>query len=200
MYFYLHGGSLMSLQKPSLPTYPTKNISTTLKPSVVLLTSVIFASVSAYAEENAQPTVPVNPDVAAQSNLTGFQSNAIGKRTGTSIRYTEILENDSDSYDQIAVRADQVASKLATNAPIQIEVTGSDDKDVGNGFKQNEGYAEVSGQGSGGVISRKRRMDYTTTYKNFDDQMQIGHVHGDLIPILKNNTQVAPLPLSDRPN
>ncbi|WP_296206027.1 transferrin-binding protein-like solute binding protein [Psychrobacter sp. UBA3962] len=170
----------MSLQKPSLSTYPTKKISTPLKPSVVLLTSVIFASVSAYAEENAQPTVPVNPDVAAQSNLTGFQSNAIGKRTGTSIRYTEILENDSDSYDQIAVRADQVASKLATDAPIQIEVTGSDDKDVGNGFKQNEGYVEVWGQGSGGVISRKRRMDYTTTYKNFDDQMQIGHVHGDL--------------------
>lgn len=171
----------MSLQQPSSLVYLSKKTRTRLKPSVVLLTSVIFASVSAYAEENAQQTVPVDPNVAAHSNLTGFQSNAVGKTgLGTSIRYSEVLENDSDSYNQIAVRADKIASKLATDAPIQIEVTGANDTDIGNGFKQNQGYVEVLGQGSGGVISRKRRMDYNTTYKNFEGQMQIGHVHGDL--------------------
>ena len=171
----------MSLQKSSSLVYLSKTTRTRLKPSVVLLTSVIFASVSAYAEQKAQQTAPVDPNVAAHSNLTGFQSNAVGKTgLGTSIRYTEILDNESDSYNQIAVRADKIASKLATDAPIQVELAGASDIDIGNGFKQHEGYVELWGQGSGGVVSRKRRMDYTTTYKNFEDQMQIGHVHGDL--------------------
>ena len=157
----------MSLQQSSSPVYLSKKTKTRLKPSVVLLTSVIFASISAYAEQNAQQTIPVNPNVAAQSNLSGFQSNAVGKAgLGTSIRYTEILDNESDSYNQIAVRADKIASKLATDAPIQIEVTGANDKDIDNGFKQHEGYVEVVGQGSAGIAPRKRRMDYTTTYSH----------------------------------
>lgn len=158
-----------------------KKLNTPLKPSVVLLTSFIFASVSAYAGTSTKQNTPTNPDVAAQSNLTGVQSNAIGKSgLGTSIRYTEILENNSNSYNQIAVRADKVASKMAKQGPIDIQLTGANDSDLENGFKQHSGFTEVVGQDSAGIAPRKRRMDYTTTYKNFDDQMQIGHVHGDL--------------------
>uniref|UniRef100_A5WGU0 Transferrin-binding protein B C-lobe/N-lobe beta-barrel domain-containing protein n=1 Tax=Psychrobacter sp. (strain PRwf-1) TaxID=349106 RepID=A5WGU0_PSYWF len=158
-----------------------KKLNTPLKPSVVLLTSFIFASVSAYAGTSTKQNTPTNPDVAAQSNLTGVQSNAIGKSgLGTSIRYTEILDNESDSYNQLAVRADQVASKMAKQGPIDIQLTDLNDSDLENGFKQHSGFTEVVGQDSAGIAPRKRRMDYTTTYKNFDDQMQIGHVHGDL--------------------
>lgn len=182
MYFYLHGGSRMSLHCHSnLVVSSAKKLNTPLKPSVVLLTSFIFASVSAYAGTSTKQNTPTNPDVAAQSNLTGVQSNAIGKSgLGTSIRYTEILENNSNSYNQIAVRADKVASKMAKQGPIDIQLTGANDSDLENGFKQHSGFTEVVGQDSAGIAPRKRRMDYTTTYKNFDDQMQIGHVHGDL--------------------
>lgn len=131
----------------NLAVSSAKKFNTPLKSSVVLLTSFIFASVSAYADISTNQNIPTNPNVAAQSNLSGFQSNAIGKSgLGTSIRYTEILENNSDSYNQIAVRADKVASKMAKQGPIDIQLTGPNDSDLENGFKQHSGFTEEWGK------------------------------------------------------
>src|SRR5690606_7039413 len=47
------------------------------------------------------------------------------------------------------------------------------DQDYQSGFKKSSLYSLPAGYLS-------RRFKYTSVYKNYDDQMQIGHLYGDL--------------------
>jgi hypothetical protein len=56
-----------------------------------------------------------------------------------------------------------------------------DDVDAGNGFKKSKGVNNLKLVNVPSIVGAKTLdLDYQSVYKNFDSQMQIGHVYGDI--------------------
>lgn len=114
---------------------------------------------------------------APDSRISGFQSTSVGKKDG-------IFENNANSYDKITFYTNEVDGKSSIK-PIELTLRGAD-KGAGdsiysgntNGFKEYKG--STSFEGRSGVTIGNRNLSYSSVYKNFDDQMQIGHIKGDI--------------------
>lgn len=149
------------------------------------------------------PEPPVNPDVAADTELTGFQSNTLSSKkyftiTEDAIGYAEIRNDKSDftetvsvdgsnvpidnesgdnftGYDKFFARADMTKPD-SVKEKVLVNITGTDDSDYGNGFSLHTENTKVQGPVA-------LDLKYSSVYKNFDTQMktqiQIGHVYGD---------------------
>ena len=144
------------------------------------------------------PEAPVNPDVAVDTELTGFQSNTLSSKEGgftdDAIGYAEIRNDKSDfeetvdvdgskvpvdnqlgnnftSYDKFLARADMTKPD-SVKEQVLINISGDADTDYGNGFKLHTESTKVQGPVA-------LDLNYSSVYKNFDSQMQIGHVYGD---------------------
>jgi len=145
------------------------------------------------------PEVPTNPDVAADAELTGFQSNTLSSKkfvsvTKDAIGYAEIRDDKSDftetvtvdgskvpvdnragdnftNYDSFLARADMTKPE-SVKQKVLVNISGTDDSDYGNGFNLHTENTKVQGPS-------ELDLNYSSVYKNFDSQMQIGHVYGD---------------------
>src|SRR5690606_10840186 len=111
------------------------------------------------------PPAPTNPKAPVNATVTGFQ-NSIADSNNSSIS-----ENTSNSYDTYTALLNQTGSKYFKNS-VNVELRNASDQDYEDGFKKSE-LKQI-----GGILNNK--LNYTSTYKNFDEQMQIGHVYGDL--------------------
>ena len=111
------------------------------------------------------------------SRISGFQSTSVGKEDG-------IFENNVNSYDKIKLYINEVDGKSSIK-PIELTVRGANKGATdsvysgnSNGFKQYKG--STSFEGRSGITIGNRNLSYSSVYKNFDDQMQIGHIKGDI--------------------
>ncbi|WP_413501462.1 transferrin-binding protein-like solute binding protein [Psychrobacter maritimus] len=145
------------------------------------------------------PEPPVNPDVEVDAEFTGFQSNTLSSKkngaiTDDAIGYAEIRNDKSDfeetvdvdgskvpvdnqlgnnftGYDKFLARADMTKPD-SVKEQVLINISGDADTDYGNGFKLHTEKTNVQGPVA-------LELNYSSVYKNFDSQMQIGHVYGD---------------------
>ncbi|SJM36074.1 hypothetical protein A1019T_00032 [Psychrobacter pasteurii] len=144
------------------------------------------------------PEPPVNEKHEPETDLTGFQSNTLSSKDGTftddAIGYAEIRNDKSDytetktvdgavvpidngqgdnftSYDKVTVRADMTKPD-SVKEKVEINISGDSDTDYGNGFKLHTESTKVQGPVA-------LDLNYSSVYKNFDSQMQIGHIYGD---------------------
>ena len=111
------------------------------------------------------------------SRISGFQSTSVGKEDG-------IFENNVNSYDKIKLYINEVDGKSSIK-PIELIVRGANKGATdsvysgnSNGFKEYKG--STSFEGRSGITIGNRNLSYSSVYKNFDDQMQIGHIKGDI--------------------
>ncbi|MDE4454649.1 transferrin-binding protein-like solute binding protein [Psychrobacter sp. DAB_AL62B] len=125
----------------------------------------------------AAAVVAGNQFAAPDSRISGFQSTSVDSDDG-------IFDNNSNSYNKLKVYANEVDSR-ASLKPIDITLRGANngaaDKIYGenrNGFKEHKG--STSFEGRLGQIVHNRDLNYSSVYKNFDDQMQIGHLEGNI--------------------
>ncbi|WP_201593024.1 transferrin-binding protein-like solute binding protein [Psychrobacter sp. Pi2-51] len=125
----------------------------------------------------AEALEAANKFTAPDSRVSGFQSTSVGSDDG-------IFDNNSNSYNQLKVYANEVDGR-ASLKPIDVKLRGANDGAAdntygtgNNGFKEHKGSTSFEGR-LGGTI-HKRDMNYSSVYKNFDNQMQIGHLEGDI--------------------
>ena len=117
------------------------------------------AAEDALAAELELPPAPTNPQSPVNATVTGFQNNLAGKSD------KGISSNSSSSYD-----------KLSSNLfEKNVELKLTDDKDESYEGEFKKGPLQSLRPGS--ILLNT--IKYTSTYKNFDDEMQIGHVYGD---------------------
>jgi|GEM_PF-741140 len=111
------------------------------------------------------PPAPTNPKAPVNVTITGFQ-NSIADHDNSGIS-----ANTSASYDTYTALLNETGSRDFKNS-INVELRNASDEDYEGSFKKSE-LKQI-----GGIFNNK--LNYTSTYKNFDEQMQIGHVYGDL--------------------
>ena len=156
--------------------------------------------VSPEEPEPELPEPPVNPDVAVDAEFTGFQSNTLssaeGSFTDDAIGYAEIRDDKSDfeetvdvdgsnvpvdnragnnftGYDKFLARADMTKPDSVKEAvSVNISATGDAAYNNSEDFKLHTESTKVQGPVA-------LDLNYSSVYKNFDSQMQIGHVYGD---------------------
>ena len=109
------------------------------------------------------------------SRISGFQSTSVGKEDG-------IFENNVNSYDKLKFYTNEVDDRVSLK-PIELNLRGANKGATdsiynanSNGFKEYKG--STSFDGHLGITIYNRNLDYSSVYKNFDDQMQIGHING----------------------
>ena len=101
--------------------------------------------------------------------VSGVQSTISGTHNDGGI-----AANPSASYDTLKLLMVETGSpRFDANTTTDFALRNAADKDYQNGFKKSSLYTERAGY-------LNRVFNHTSTYKNFDDQMQIGHVYGDL--------------------
>src|SRR5699024_2949163 len=67
---------------------------------------------------------------------------------------------------------------------VAINTSGANDTDTQNGFKTHEDSTEIVVTSLGQTLP----LDYTSTYKDFGDEMRIGHIDGKAEVVLLNST------------
>lgn len=129
----------------------------------------------------ADALAAANKFTAPDSRISGVQSTSVNSDDG-------IFDNNSNSYNKLKVYANELDGR-ASLKPIDVTLRGANDGAADNaygtsknGFKEYKG--NMSFEGRLGSTIHNRNMKYSSVYKNFDDQMQIGHVFGDM----KNGT------------
>ena len=156
----------------------------------------------------ADPEPPVNPDVAAETDVSGVMSNTLssveGLGTSNRVGYRQFVTDDQTfteteddangeegpiitqegdnftSYDAFDARLDIVSPSQFTE-PQEIVIVRDDDVDAGNDFKKSAGMNNVKFQNVNSIIGLiELSLDYDSVYRNFDTQMQIGHVYGPI--------------------
>ncbi|MBP3945181.1 transferrin-binding protein-like solute binding protein [Psychrobacter sp. K31L] len=125
----------------------------------------------------AEALEAANKFTAPDSRVSGFQSTSVGSDDG-------IFDNNSNSYNQLKVYANEVDGRASLKT-IDVKLRGANDGAAdntygtgNNGFKEHKGSTSFEGR-LGGTI-HNRDMNYSSVYKNFDNQMQIGHLEGDI--------------------
>ena len=125
----------------------------------------------------AAAEVAGNQFTAPDSRISGVQSTSLNSDDG-------IFDNNSNSYNKLKVYANELDGR-ASLKPIDVTLRGSNDGATDNAYgTSNNGFKEykdnISFEGRLGSTIHNRDMKYSSVYKNFDDQMQIGHVFGDM--------------------
>ncbi|OXL27800.1 transferrin-binding protein-like solute binding protein, partial [Psychrobacter sp. DAB_AL32B] len=111
------------------------------------------------------PSAPTNPVMAANTIISGFQNSSVGSDNSA------ISTNSSSNYDTLTTKLNETGTSRFDD-PLELSLRDSTDLDYEGGFKKSTLKSLKPG-------SSLRTLKYTSTYKNFDDQMQIGHIHGD---------------------
>ena len=102
------------------------------------------------------------------TKLSGFQNTISGSDNSA------INANNSSSYDKLKVLLVETGSGRYDNkTTTEFALRNVADQDYLNGFKKSSLYSLPAGY-------LNRTFKYTSVYKNYDDQMQIGHLYGDL--------------------
>ena len=114
------------------------------------------------------PPAPTNPQAPVNATINGFQ-NTISGNDNSSIDI-----NTSANYDTLNVNLLETGSgRYDKNTTTDFKLRDAGDEDYEAGFKKSALYSLPAGY-------LNRRFKYTSAYKNYDDQMQIGHLYGDL--------------------
>ncbi|WP_430737264.1 transferrin-binding protein-like solute binding protein [Psychrobacter sp. VH5] len=126
------------------------------------------AAEDALAAAQQLPPAPNNPVVAANATVSGFQNTISGSDNSA------INTNTSSNYDELNVDLIATGSgRYDSNTTTGFQLRDATDEDYGEGFKKSSLYSLGAGY-------LNRRFKYTSVYKNYDDQMQVGHLYGDL--------------------
>ncbi|MGP5649400.1 transferrin-binding protein-like solute binding protein [Psychrobacter celer] len=154
------------------------------------------------------PEAPTNPDVAADTEMTGLQSftlsngTAIGFRSFWDDKDNKASDDRSDTFtntgdgdnftdfETLTARADLTKPDTVSNSVTATIASANDGAyaDNTNGFKEYNGSATVSVVKP---ISTNLTLPYKSVYKNFDSQMQIGHIYGEADSILGRSARVS---------
>ncbi|MGP9635850.1 transferrin-binding protein-like solute binding protein [Psychrobacter sp. AOP3-A1-26] len=126
------------------------------------------AAEDALAAAEELPPAPTNPQAPVNATISGFQNTISGDDNSA------INTNTSDNYDKLKVNILETGSgRYDDNTTTDFALRNEADLDYEGGFKKSSLYSLPAGY-------LNRRFKYTSTYKNYEDQMQIGHIHGDL--------------------
>ena len=134
--------------------------------------------------DKLKPDAPENIEYAADTKITGVQSNKISGYKG---KDGSVKADSQGSYETLTIKAQDLETDYVRGS-FDIVLKGDDDtayKDAESkeveGFKVHKGTGNsiVPGTSTGGVGSYKRDITYTSVYNKFAD-MQIGHVYGDI--------------------
>ncbi|MGP5140189.1 transferrin-binding protein-like solute binding protein [Psychrobacter celer] len=154
------------------------------------------------------PEAPTNPDVAADTEMTGLQSFTLSNGTAIGFRsfwddkdnkasddrsdtFTNTRDGDNfTDFDTLTARADLTKPDTVGNSVTATIASANDGAyaDNTNGFKEYNGSATVS------VVkpfTTNLTLPYKSVYKNFDSQMQIGHIYGEGDSILGRSARVS---------
>lgn len=154
------------------------------------------------------PEAPTNPDVAADTEMTGLQSftlsngTAIGFRSFWDDKDNKASDDRSDTFtntgdgdnftdfETLTARADLTKPDTVSNSVTATIASANDGTyaDNTNGFKEYNGSATVSVVKP---ISTNLTLPYKSVYKNFDSQMQIGHIYGEANSFIGRSARVS---------
>ncbi len=90
---------------------------------------------------------------------------------GSKVPVDNQLGDNFTGYDKFFARADMTKPD-SVKEKVMVNISGTDDSDYGNGFSLHTENTKVQGPVA-------LDLNYSSVYKNFDSQMQIGHVYGD---------------------
>ncbi|MGM8872588.1 transferrin-binding protein-like solute binding protein, partial [Psychrobacter sp. 2Y5] len=132
---------------------------------------------------------------APEAKKSGVQSLNVNVAPLNKVYNTTTRDFDSTD-DSVIARAD-LASESEPGAgdgllgKLSITTSGEGDKDVAgsNGFKSHDDSTEVS------ALGQKLPLTYTSVYKDYEDDMRIGHIDGNAVLAL-NPTDPAKLPVN----
>ncbi|WP_019671597.1 transferrin-binding protein-like solute binding protein [Psychrobacter lutiphocae] len=114
------------------------------------------------------------------SVISGFQDIGLDDKSTA-------LANKSASYDTLVLRENEAGNSYFGSVA---EVSVSRGETLSNGFSKTEGSVEILGRNAlGSLIAND--LNYTSVYNNFDKQMQIGHVYGDIRYLSQNRSPVS---------
>ena len=126
------------------------------------------AAEDALAAAQELPPVPTNPQAPVNATISGFQNTISGDDNSA------INANTSANYDTLKVNLLETGSgRFDGSTTTDFALRSEADQDYEGGFKKSSLYSLPAGY-------LNRRFKYTSVYKNYDDQMQIGHLYGDL--------------------
>ena len=145
--------------------------------------------------EPTEPTLPENITYAPDENVTGLQSFTLSNGTAIGFREfwndtdsrdaddnnddftnTDNGNNFADGYKSIVARADLTKPDTVLEPVAAVVATDNDvDYAGGNGFQNYKGDASVQTS----IVPAPLQLAYDSVYKNFNSQMQIGHIYGD---------------------
>ena len=136
----------------------------------------------------------MNETFAPDENVTGLQSFTLSNGEAIGFRqfwndtdskangdntddFTNTNDgNNFDSFETLTARADLTKPDTVLEPVTAVIATDSDGAyDGGNGFKNYKGNASVN------TTIAPLDLKYDSVYKNFNSQMQIGHIYGDAI-------------------
>uniref|UniRef100_A5WGU1 Transferrin-binding protein B C-lobe/N-lobe beta-barrel domain-containing protein n=1 Tax=Psychrobacter sp. (strain PRwf-1) TaxID=349106 RepID=A5WGU1_PSYWF len=131
------------------------------------------------AAQNAKDNAQINN--APESAKSGVQTLNVDVVPLGKVFKTTTRDFEADSTSVVA-RAD-LASESAPGAgdgllgQVPVTISGDNDADIAgtNGFKAHEDTAEVD------ALGNKLPLTYTSTYKDFGDDMRIGHIDGKAV-------------------
>ena len=113
------------------------------------------------------PPAPTNPQSPVNATISGFQNTISGSDNSA------INTNTSANYDTLNVNLLETGSgRFDKNTTTNFKLRDASDEDYEAGFKRSALYSLPAGY-------LNRRFKYTSVYKNYNDQMQIGHLYGD---------------------
>ncbi|WP_201566512.1 transferrin-binding protein-like solute binding protein [Psychrobacter immobilis] len=156
------------------------------------------------------PEPPANPDVVANADVTGIMSNTLSSQEGLGTTNAigfrqfvndkqdftttstndngevvpDIVENESTNnfpdYNEFDARLDIVKPEQFTETT-NLTTVRDDDIVASNGFMKSATQNVATIQNANSPIGKiELKVDYDSVYKNFNSQMQIGHVYGDI--------------------
>ncbi|WP_201607600.1 transferrin-binding protein-like solute binding protein [Psychrobacter okhotskensis] len=158
------------------------------------------ANAAQAAQQAAQDAVTAaqikNDPEAAKSGVQHISIDASG--LGQGMLTTTTRDFDITDETQVDARADEASGGLVSD-PVALKVSGDNDSEVAgsNGFKSFENTTKVNSSSLGEVD-----LVYTSTYKDFGDDLRVAHIDGaaaGLLPVngvavVGNATQAANMP------
>ncbi|MGE6796074.1 transferrin-binding protein-like solute binding protein [Psychrobacter okhotskensis] len=155
------------------------------------------AAAAQQAAKNAAAAAEIkNAAETAKSGVQHISINATG--VGQGILTTTTRDFSITDETQVDARADE-ASEGLVSAPVALQVSGDNDAEVAdsNGFKSFENTTKVNTATLG-----EQDLVYTSTYKDFSDELRVAHIDGaaaGLLPVngvavVGNATEAANVP------
>ncbi|WP_296202770.1 Ig-like domain-containing protein, partial [Psychrobacter sp. UBA3962] len=119
-----------------------------------------------------EPTEPNEPN-EPEANKSGVQSINVGTSAAGLDDFVVTTRDFEAGDNTLTARADTASGGLLP--AVDVQTSGEDDTDAGNGFKSHENSTTIP------TALGELPLEYTSVYKDYGDDMRIGHIDGTAV-------------------